>query len=369
MTSCRVLRQGAFTLIELVVLIAITGVLLSLVLAGIQRVRSSVARVQCANNLHQLGLATLAYAQTHHRFPVACNMPYAQLGQKPSITDASGIPPIEMINDSAARIDSDPNQPFGPNWAVYLLPYIDQEPLFKQARPGDYDIGYKTGNTAQRDHWRSVVRNVTIELYLCPADDGRQTPFAGYPADPQPWARGNYAVNAGPGWWQMSFNGGHYPESYGETGPVMGINFGAKLTEIPDGATNTVLLNEVRVGINDQDPRGVWAMGYPAASVTAANAIGDCTVPNDANELSDDVEGCPQFWYAGIGTRDHIGCSTGFANLGWPTWQGQARSRHTAGVNVCFADGSTRFVSNYVLQSVWFYMLSTRDGVTYSSDF
>jgi prepilin-type processing-associated H-X9-DG protein len=80
------------------------------------------------------------------------------------------------------------------------------------------------------------------------------------------------------------------------------------------------------------------------------------------------LEGCPGFYYPGIGTRDHIGCSTGFFNLGWPSWQAQARSRHPGGVNVCFGDGSVRFVSNYIAQATWFAMLSTRDGVPWSFD-
>jgi prepilin-type processing-associated H-X9-DG protein len=369
MTRVRSSPRLAFSLIDLLVVLAISGVLLSLLLAAVQQVREVAARIQCANNLHQIGTAGLSYLSSRGRFPPAITMPYAQPGQKPSITDASGIPPYEMLNDSAAQLDSNPNQPFGPNWAVYLLPYLEQNNLYQQANVGDYLAGYYSGNAALRDHWRTVVQNVSVKVYLCPADVGQETPFQGYQQAPGPWARGNYACNAGPGWWQMSYKGDYYTESYGQTGPVMGIEFGARVSDIPDGCSNTVLFNEVRAGVNSQDPRGVWALGYPGSSVTAANAIGDCTVPNDANEGSDDVLGCPPFWYPGIGTRDHIGCSTGFANLGWPSWQGQARSRHRGGVNACFADGGVRFVSNYVAQSVWFYMLSARDGVAYSSDY
>src|SRR5206468_12858773 len=110
-------------------------------------------------------------------------------------------------------------------------------------------------------------------------------------------------------------------------------------------------------------------MGCASSSVVAANASGDCANPSDRNEGSDDIEGCPKFYYQGIGTRDHIGCSTGLLNLGWASWQAQARSRHVGGVNACFADGSVRFVSDYVAQGVWFYMLSTSDGKAYSVDF
>jgi prepilin-type processing-associated H-X9-DG protein len=358
--------RAAVTLIELLIVIAIIGALVALLIPAVQKVRGLAARAQCANNLRQIGEAAQHYCGIYRHLPAACLMPYATQASPPSITDASGIPPYEMINDSAAKQNSDPNYPFGPNWAVYLLPYLGQQGLFDQANVGDFQIGTRANNPTQRDRWRTVVQNQRLAIYLCPADSSADIPFVGYQNAPGPWARGNYAANAGPGWWQMSLKGESYQESYGATGPVMGINFGATLQRIPDGASNTVMFTEVRIGVNEKDPRGVWALGYPGASVTAANAIGDCTNPNDRNEGSDDVQGCPNFWYPGIGSRDCIGCSTGYADLGWPSWQAQARSMHGGGVNVCLGDGSVRFISDYVAQGVWFYMLSTSDGIAYS---
>jgi prepilin-type N-terminal cleavage/methylation domain-containing protein/prepilin-type processing-associated H-X9-DG protein len=369
MEKRNVASRRAFTLIELLVTMAIIAILVGLMVPAVQKVRSAVARMSCANNIRQIGLAAHSYHDANRRLPPACTMAYARPAKPPSITDASGLPPIEVINDSAARKNSDPNQPFGPNWAVHLLPYIDQAPLHQQANIGDYQTGYAAGNATLRDRWRSIVKNQTIPVYLCPADSGAGTPFQGYPNAPGPWARGNYAANAGPGWWQMSLNGGSYQESYGMTGPVLGINFGAALAHLADGASNTILFSELRIGIDARDPRGVWAIGLPGSSVTAANAIGDCTTPNDVNELSDDVEGCPSFWYQGIGKRDRIGCSTGFLNLGWPSWQAQARSRHSGGVNVCFGDGSVRFISDYIPQGTWFFLLSSSDGFPVCPDF
>src|SRR5439155_27332535 len=100
-------------------------------------------------------------------------------------------------------------------------------PLYRQARVQDYLTGYRNGNATQRDTWRRAVQNQTVVRYVCPSDAGTAVPFAGYPQAPGPWARGNYAANAGPGWWQISYKGGTYTESYGLAGPVMGIEFGA----------------------------------------------------------------------------------------------------------------------------------------------
>jgi prepilin-type processing-associated H-X9-DG protein/prepilin-type N-terminal cleavage/methylation domain-containing protein len=392
--------RPAFTLIELLVVFAIIAVLIGLTLPAVQKIRMAVARVQCANNLKQIALAAHSYHDVSGRLPVAITMPYALPASPPGITDSSGIPPPGILNDllgpildSPTRVDSDPTYPFGPNWAVWLLPYLEQMNLYMQAQPDNYMVGYLSGDDAMRDAWRAVVQNQSIPVYRCPADTNLNTPFAGYSQSSQPdqgvagvlantggiltgggaantpWARGNYAANAGPGWWQMSLNGGSYQESYGLTGPVMGINFGAAFVAIADGTSNTVMFTEVRSGLNPQDPRGVWAMGYPGASVTAANAIGVCTTPNNRDDGADDIEGCPGFWYAGIGSKDDMGCSTGFLNLGWPSMGAQARSLHNGGVNVAFADGSVRWISDFIPQGTWFSLLSSNDGVVCAIDY
>src|SRR5207248_10537927 len=96
------------------------------------------------------------------------------------------------------------------------------------------------------------------------------------------WARGNYAANAGPSWLDFTLNGG------GESGGAMGgttdgsggpfaVNWGARYKDIIDGTSNTIMFNEVRVGLNKVDRRGVWAMGVASSSVTAAHATGDAT--------------------------------------------------------------------------------------------
>ena len=110
-------------------------------------------------------------------------------------------------------------------------------------------------------------------------------------------------------------------------------------------------------------------MGLGGSSVTAANAtVGDCYVPNDYAEYSDDIEDCGAIrTKMGLGDTNalgplQMGCSDDNATRNWPNWQAQARSKHPAGVNACFADGSIHFISNDIEQQVWAYLLCRNDG-------
>jgi prepilin-type N-terminal cleavage/methylation domain-containing protein/prepilin-type processing-associated H-X9-DG protein len=340
-------RCRGFTLIELLVVIAIIAVLMSLLIPAVQKVREAAARIKCANNMKQLGVACHAYHDVNGQFPPAILMWYATWG------DWNGTSNIE-----------DPR--FGPNWICLILPYIEQGNLYNTGQPQLY-----TAAQGWSQQWR-VMRGTQIKVLQCPSDYHNQPPYSQTGGG---WERGNYAANAGPGWWPYSVGGQgewEWSNAWFRAAPVLGINYGATLTELTneDGTAFTVLLNEVRIGVADTDCRGSWALGFPGASVTCANAIGDCILPNDCNEYSDDLMHCDMFYYWGIGTTDAMGCWPGC----WST-QAQARSKHPNGVNCCMADGSTRFVNLFenetntstggTNQNLWGYMLSRNDTVAF----
>ena len=105
-------------------------------------------------------------------------------------------------------------------------------------------------------------------------------------------------------------------------------------------------------------------MGFPGASMVVAGRDRNPT-PNNRLDDADEVETCSTFWYAGIGTRDGMGCRPDPNN--W-NMAGQARSRHPGGVNACFCDGSVRFIRDSISQITWVRLLSKNDGQVIDND-
>ncbi len=131
-------QRTAFTLIEVLVVIAIIAVLLGLLLPAVQKTRMAAARISCTNNLKQIGLALLQYHDTLGSLP-------------PGIT-----PPLK-------------GEPFPHmGWQTRILPFIEQQPLWNLTL-----IAYETrpSNPYQLPHYGIMT---PIKLFSCPADDRTQ---------------------------------------------------------------------------------------------------------------------------------------------------------------------------------------------------
>jgi prepilin-type N-terminal cleavage/methylation domain-containing protein/prepilin-type processing-associated H-X9-DG protein len=305
-------ERAAFTLVEMLVVVTIIGILLSLVMPGVQSAREAGRRMQCGNNLKQLGMALHSYHSTMSIFPAAIRFP---TGQNPG---------------SSTQYQT--------NWVIALLPYMDNQVLYRSFNFNKYIS----------DPANAVPRSMSLPFMLCPTDIGRDTPY-GSAADGSNWARGNYGANG-----SLAFLNQNVPGTNPATTDwttvwargVMGWNTALTLDQITDGASNTILVGELRIGLAAIDRRGTWAMGAVGASAIWAHSSSDAIGPNACTTNSDDIFNCGAVQTAvpmGLLARECMTCDANNVSQ-----QATMRSRHAGGVQTCFADGSVHFISDFI---------------------
>jgi prepilin-type N-terminal cleavage/methylation domain-containing protein/prepilin-type processing-associated H-X9-DG protein len=217
-------RGKAFTLIELLVVIAIIAILIGLLLPAVQKVREAAARLSCSNNLKQLGLATISWADNNEQLiPPACGwIPYNKGAQNQN------------------------GQTFGTEM-FHILPYIEQSAVFR----GGFNGTFTTVNVPDNGG------KDRIKTYVCPSDPSvgyAATVGWGSPAPNNNWGQGDcsYACN-------FQVFGLPMPNSQG------GQIYPASLR---DGTSVTIFYAEKYAGCGGPSPSGnMWAWGWdPSAS-------------------------------------------------------------------------------------------------------
>jgi prepilin-type N-terminal cleavage/methylation domain-containing protein/prepilin-type processing-associated H-X9-DG protein len=333
-SMCR--NPRGFTLVELLVVITIISILIGLLLPAVQSAREAARSVQCSNNLKQLGLALLSYHTSLKIFP-------------PSSVWKTSYPNPKL---DLTNIDKANNGELAENWVILILPQLEQQNL-----RASFDLTKPIPNDAN-----AAARATQLSMMTCPSDSYNRKAFDGT-ASPsltgnmgKNWARGNYGANGSMGYQDV----GNTDSGAGQVGwtnrfyrGVMGANISLRIDDIHDGASNTILVGELRAGIIPQDTRGIWAMsGACPSALWGHGFISDANGPNCNQTNSDDPRACTDILSA-------VGASSTnqapLIQLGMSCWSGNdadvqqgSRSMHPSGVNVCLADGSVRFISDFV---------------------
>jgi prepilin-type N-terminal cleavage/methylation domain-containing protein/prepilin-type processing-associated H-X9-DG protein len=385
-------RRG-FTLIELLVVIAIIAVLIALLLPAVQSAREAARRAQCVNNVKQLLLGLHNFESSNGTFPKGVNEPYLN-----GLTAYTG----------SDALGSDQTEPFGPNWAIMILGYIDQTAIYNSSNilgypgwPGPYNNPLNPVETAPNanlynmDWANTTVRSTRLGVFVCPTDPNNgpgqffytASDFNNFPTyapmdqrNGTPlinWARGNYGAVQGATDPDHQINGDEglawqpYPGSP-KTG-MMGENFGSTIASVTDGLSNTAAVGELRVGLNSMDIRGTWALGLAMASLCGHAKVYNPTPnnlngfpPPNCNDGGDEMQAGPilAMFFPNAGPMGMgFNCGGGMFNSG-----GQCRSMHPGGVNMGFGDGSVHFIKNSITQRIWYQLLCKKDGTPMSAD-
>jgi prepilin-type N-terminal cleavage/methylation domain-containing protein len=326
-------RRG-FTLIELLVVIAIIAILIGLLVPAVQKVRDAAARIQCANNLKQLGLAAHNYHSTNGRLPSASLG--APPGMLPPLKDLPGGDPAFWNYQHVGLL-------------AILLPYMEQDNIYKQL-----NVKWEPTNTTGPGWWDDgtnwTLAQSKIKSFLCPADNPEASTKGTFvihhtyrcPSNPTGCGTltGFYFPNGGGG------------EALGRTN-YLGVMGGMGRIGSPAGSNGWDKWEGVFITQSRNTLEGITATDGTANTLMFGESLGGTGKGTRDFSLS---------WMGG----DALPVAWGTPDP--PQWY-TFGSGHTGVVQFCWADGSVRGVRKGIPtgRTAYRHAAGFKDGVVYDS--
>ena len=332
--------RPAFTLVELLVAIAIIGILIALLLPAIQQAREAARRTQCVNNIKQLAIAVQNYETDRKKLPAA----------------GTYAPPEQALYYSASYWRADLKSGTNHSWVSALLPYMEEQSLHDKI---DFKRRVSDQPTDALSHQPPTL--------LCPSDSTRGRLFEYTDPDTgnvSQFAKANYAAFSNP----------YHIDSWFFAGAIW--LYERRPGRIVDGTSQTLVFAEIRTRDHAGDQRGAWALPWSGSTLLSFDfhpelnelfqdkgsnpsytpwpaSLGQTQYPNSMN--ADVLYDCPEPAEAQF---DHIPCNSQY----WGYISAAPRSLHTGGVNAAFLDGHVAFLPNDVDEYAMLYMVNTNDG-------